>query len=154
MKTIKIVIVDDYRNDLLLLEKSLSMHPRLVVTGLYTGIQDFFIALQDPEYHNTFDILLLDVNMPIMNGIAALEILMQETWKFKIVMISHGFSFSNKAKISELGCDHYCSKDPESLRLMLPLIMEGEIAFDYHYTNAQWRDRSRKENLAARDEIC
>lgn len=151
MNPIKLVIVDDYRLDLDMLERAFSKNPGIQITALFNNAIALFDALQTPYFSASFDLLLLDINMPVMSGMEALELLMKQPHPFRIMMISHGFNKQNKVLINNLGCPHYCSKDPMNLQQLIPQIHAGELGFEYHYTQLQWKERTTKENLLLKD---
>lgn len=65
-----------------------------------------------------YDLILMDMQMPQMNGFKAVEWLRQQGWTGPIVAISALASEKDHEKILKAGCDDYVSKpvDDEKLR--------------------------------------
>jgi two-component system response regulator NreC len=131
---IKVVIADD--------------HP-LIADGIKTNIdnhKDFKVisvvnngkeALDFVQNHQV-DILLLDIDMPIMSGIDCASALIAEGHSVKIVMLSmHQDSYTIK-KMIDLGVQSYLLKTVASKELCFALqkVYEGENYFNADVTKA------------------
>lgn len=84
MTKIKITIVDDhalFRNGLKIL---LNAHPEMEVISEASNGKEFLETLKE----NTPDIVLMDISMPVMNGIEASEIATQSHPELKIIALS------------------------------------------------------------------
>jgi DNA-binding NarL/FixJ family response regulator len=76
----------------------------------------------------TPDILLLDINMPKMNGIEVLEELKEQDLKAKILILTVHNEVEYLLKAIDIGADGYILKDsgfPE-LKRAISMVMEGE----------------------------
>jgi pilus assembly protein CpaE len=81
---IKVLIVDDIPSTLDNLQKLLSFEPDIQVVGTATNGKEAI----DLSKKNAPDIVLMDVNMPIMDGIQATEILAQEIPNSPVIIMS------------------------------------------------------------------
>lgn len=76
------------------------------------------------------DVLLLDVNMPNMNGIEVLEKIKEKKWKVKVLMLTihNEVDYLLKA-IEDHGCDGYVLKDSDIgvLKKAIDSVYNGEI---------------------------
>lgn len=131
---IKILIADD--------------HP-LIADGIKTNIQkekNFEVvaivnngkeALNFINKHQV-DILLLDIDMPVMSGIDCASILIEQKSPVKIIMLSmHQDSFTIK-KLIDLGVQSYLLKTLPSKELLYALqkVFDGENYFNADVTKA------------------
>jgi pilus assembly protein CpaE len=81
---IKVLIVDDIPSTLDNLQKLLSFEPDIQVVGTATNGKEAI----DLSKKSAPDIVLMDVNMPIMDGIQATEILAQEIPNSPVIIMS------------------------------------------------------------------
>lgn len=83
---IKIVLVDDNNNIVQTLKKSFSLFEKIeVVFTASNGID----LLQKLEYNNTPDVIIIDLDMPLMNGIGAIvEIRKRYSNIIKIIVLT------------------------------------------------------------------
>lgn len=76
------------------------------------------------------DVLLLDVNMPNMNGIEVLEKIKEEKWNVKVLMLTiHNEVDYLLRAIEDAGCDGYVLKDAniELLKKAIISVYNGEV---------------------------
>ncbi|GGX13308.1 response regulator transcription factor [Aquimarina muelleri] len=124
-----IVIVEDH----ILLSQALS--------GLVNGFAKFKILyickngkelltrLKDPK--NIPDIVLMDINMPIMNGIETTAVLKEEYPQIKVLALSVEENENTILKMLRAGAKGYLLKDTEKSILESALIQVQETGF-YH----------------------
>ncbi len=60
------------------------------------------------------DIILMDINMPILNGLQAIKMLKEENDYFKIIVLTLHQDREYLFKTLQLGCEGYVLKDAES----------------------------------------
>jgi DNA-binding response OmpR family regulator len=111
------------RNRLLLLEDDLTLSETIVD---YFDEQDFeVVAAYDGEeayekiYEEKFDLFLLDVNVPSMNGFELLKIVRKEGNMTPAIFITSLNSIDSLEKGFESGCDDYIRKPFELKELLL-----------------------------------
>ena len=103
----RILIVDDDVDDQLLIQRAI-----LEVTS-----EHYFIianngneAINLVEQHKHFDIVLLDLNMPLMNGFDTLKIIKQLNSDIPVVIISTSSLTYDIERCKRLGADQYIVK--------------------------------------------
>lgn len=104
---------------------------------------------------SSFQLVLLDIEMPEMNGIEALEIIKQHYPSVKVVMLS---SFSNEGQIEELyksNIDGYLLKNAgiEDLKRTLSCIIEGRHYFSQEVADKLFKQLLQKEDAKAKPQI-
>lgn len=120
-----IAIVDDH----LMLRQAMSLRLTLlgykVVLDAENG-KDFLEQL--PKLPAPPDVVLLDINMPVMDGFETAAILKKDWAQIKIVFFSmhNSKAFINKAK--QIGADGFLSKDAtvDQLKKALVVALEGK----------------------------
>ncbi len=77
---------------------------------------------------NLPDILLLDINMPEMNGIDVLQKIRKRGWKLKVLMLTVHNETEYLLKAMDIGADGYILKDSNSteLKKAINIIMNGD----------------------------
>ena len=68
------------------------------------------------------DILVLDINMPILDGFGVLEKYTKDTRKFPIIMLTNFADDKNKERADELGADDYFIKSEMTIRKLLEMV--------------------------------
>ncbi|OLU23250.1 DNA-binding response regulator [Pseudomonas sp. PA15(2017)] len=94
-----------------------------VVDRASTGIDGFHLALQ-----TDYSLILLDVNLPIMDGWEVLELIRKRKQTRVIMLTSHG-RLEEKVRGFEMGADDYLVKPfqfPELLARIRTLLRRGE----------------------------
>ena len=116
-KDLKILVVDDNEINLLLISEILK---KLKVTS-FSLARNGQIAI-DECLEKSFDIILMDINMPILNGIEATNILRKEhNIKTPIIALTANSLEGDKDKFLENGMDDYLSK-PFNLEKFIEII--------------------------------
>ena len=122
---LKILMVDDSKTILRVLKNVLTrmLDKDTVFLEAYNGEE----ALNVVEENNDIDIILLDVNMPIMTGDKFLEIFRsnKDNNKVKVVMVTTEAEKKTVIKIMKLGANGFIVKPftPEILRKSLDPIL-------------------------------
>ena len=88
MEKIKVVLIDDHKMVREGIKQLLEIDGEIkVVAGAGDGIEGLKIV----EEHNP-DVILLDINMPNMNGISFLTKLRQSEIKRKVLVLDHSYN--------------------------------------------------------------
>lgn len=89
--------------------------------------------LVDYLRHNEVDLVLVDLNMPTLDGASTIRILRNENVQAKIVILSMYADNAIYAKCKELDINGYLHKDADAQHLIdtIKRIFEGENVFDY-----------------------
>ncbi|HLD32018.1 hypothetical protein A2454_04060 [Candidatus Peribacteria bacterium RIFOXYC2_FULL_55_14] len=70
----------------------------------------------------TPDLLLLDINMPVMDGFSVLEKFPKEERTFPIILLTNFGDDKNRARGEELGADDYFIKSQMTMRKLLEMV--------------------------------
>lgn len=95
------------------------------------------------------DIALLDIEMPVMDGLAAARIIKEEFPDMKVVMLTSFADESNIAAALTCGANAYCLKDIKIERLVqvLEMVAEGATWYDPGINKALMRLLLEKASL-------
>ena len=74
------------------------------------------IQKQEPE------ILILDINMPILDGFGVLEKFPKDHRKFPVIMLTNFGDEKNRERGEALGCDDYFIKSEMTIRKLLEMV--------------------------------
>ncbi len=125
---IKVLIVDDQELLRKSLGKIIGISEQIEVVGLAENGKEAIEACQELKP----DIVMLDIEMPVMNGIAALEIIKQKMPTTKVIILT---TFDNPEYILDaflLDADAYVSKEisPEDLIVCIKAVNNGLAVID------------------------
>ncbi len=105
---IKIVIVDDNSFLIRMVAEKLSFFDSLKISFSALNGSDLLVKLE--ENHN-IDLILMDIEMPVLNGIEATEIIKQKYPHIKIVMLTVFDNDENIFNAIKAGADGYLLKE-------------------------------------------
>ena len=122
--SIRIVIADDHSMVREGIKQLLELDDNLVVVD---EAADGIEAIEKVEAGKP-DVLLLDINMPNMNGIEALKNIRQKGLDVKVLILTIHNEVEYLMKAVEVGCDGYVLKDSDSnlLKKAIYTIHSGE----------------------------
>ncbi len=145
----KILIVDDHTMFINGLRLLLSAMPGFEVSGVASNGQQ---ALEHLAGNET-DIILMDVNMPVLNGYQTTFQVRQQYPEVKIIILSMLADELSVAKLLEAGAHGYLFKNADEEELLEALETVGENAI---YITREIRDKiclSRKNALANEEAV-
>ncbi len=125
---IRLLIVEDHELARYGLSMALSDRERIQVVGeAQNGQEGVDLALSEKP-----DIVLMDIGMPVMDGITATRLIKQELPEVKVIILT---SLNNPEEVLAslaAGADAYCMKDIkiERLHQVLDMVLEGAIWLD------------------------
>ncbi|MBN2291119.1 MAG: DUF3365 domain-containing protein [Pirellulales bacterium] len=93
------------------------------VTVAENGLIAYGFAQAAQDEGRPFDVILMDMQMPVMDGYEATRLLRESGYKGKIVALTANAMTGDDKKCIDAGCDDYCSK-PIDQKVLLPLIAE------------------------------
>ena len=132
---INIFIAEDTKLISDLLVESISNHPKLKFVGRAANGDELLKKIKN----YTVDILLLDIRMPILNGLDALPKIRQKYPLIKVIMLSQ---FNERSYVSESlkqGASGYISKNlpKEKLHSAIIEVHNGGIVLEVDSNNAE-----------------
>ncbi|WP_261302302.1 response regulator transcription factor [Paenibacillus andongensis] len=95
---IKVMIVDDHDMVRVGLRTYISLEPGLEVIGEASNGQDAFDKLNQELSHLLPDVILMDLTMPVLDGIGATKLICGKYPQIKVIMLT---SFLEEAKVLE-----------------------------------------------------
>ena len=124
---IKLAIVDDHQFVIDGLVKLLKYDPEIQVERFYNSGN---VLIDDLKTHD-FDVILMDINMPIINGFETSEKVIKQHPDQKILMFSMECTASHIAKAKEIGAFGFVSKSEEiqSLIKSIKSVNQGTYIF-------------------------
>ena len=109
METIKVAIVDDHKLVSKALENMISLNPNFQVTMNCFNGQDFIDELQKAKTHP--DVVLMDINMPIKNGIVTTAEVSRKFPNLKVIALTMEDNEGTIIKMMKAGAKGYLLKD-------------------------------------------
>jgi two-component system nitrate/nitrite response regulator NarL len=131
---IKILVVDDHPVVRKGLQSCLARESRLKIVG---EASDGDEAVQKTKELSP-DIVLMDINMPRMDGLAVTELLRRETPKVKILVLSIHSNRDYIFRIIQAGAHGYVSKEakPEELLRAIETVYAGQPYYSHDIARA------------------
>lgn len=107
-------------------------------------------ALENIKQHE-LDVILLDCNMPVMNGIQVLESIKQQENNIKVIMLTVENDRSTIHKAIDIGADGYMLKDSAGTEIVnaIRLVKKGEKYIDKSLVSILFTDIKIKEKKAS-----
>lgn len=147
MKT-KLLIADDHTMFINGLKMLLSVSDRYEVVGVAHNGEEVLEVLKNEEV----DVILMDINMPVLNGYQTTFRLKQEFPKVKIIILSMLADEQSVTKLLDAGADGYLFKnaDEEELFDALESVTLGVV-----YITKEVRDKvqNRKKGIFSLKEV-
>lgn len=128
IRPVRVLIIEDHELARYGLSMALSEHENITIIGeAENGQQGLELTLSEKP-----DIVLMDIGMPVMNGITATQAIKSQLPDVKVVMLT---SISNQEEVLAslaAGADAYCMKEIKLDRLtqVLEMVMDGAIWLD------------------------
>jgi len=114
----KIAVVDDENDILNMIQKFLNRSGNFTVS-VYSNPVTAVSSID-----TTYDLVLLDIMMPQMNGLDALEEIMKKNPDQKVIMMTAFSTLDKVLKSHKQGATHYLMKPFDSLQLVEKKIKE------------------------------
>lgn len=153
MSNIRILIADDHSLVREGLTKILELEEDFEIVGQASNGYEAIEKIKELSP----DVLLLDINMPVMGGIATLRKIKEENLKIKTVMLTIHESREYLTETMELGASGYVLKDSDSQSLLKAVKdvhkgesyiqprLAAELVKEYNFNKAA-KTRSRRAN--------
>ncbi len=109
------------------------------------------------------DIILMDINMPVLNGLQAIKLLKEGEERFKIIVLTLHQDREYLFKTLQMGCEGYVLKDAESSVLIdairsvygnqtfIQPNMTSELVKEFNRVTLYEHDRTLSNNLTSRE---
>ena len=145
---IRVAIIDDHAIVRMGLKYSLSLEPEFEFAGEHSGGEGAgdFVARVRP------DVVLLDVRMPVVNGIEALEDIRRKAPDVKVLMLTTSDGDEDVFRSMNMGARGYMVKDEsgEDLHVAIRTVASGEV-FLPKRIKAIYDDRKKRPSLSERE---
>lgn len=146
IETLKVILVDDQPSILDGVKTTLESHNQLQIVGIAESGEDALSlsSLNQP------DIVLMDVNMPNMNGIEAMEAIKEKNPMIKIVILSSFENIDQAVEALQKGANGYLLKSIQAKELIdtLRFIHRGDTII-YHEIANQVFEKLKEQNVSA-----
>ncbi len=144
---IRVVIADDHPIVRDGLRKLLSLEDDLEVVGEASDGREVLDVVQALEP----DVLLLDLRMPNLDGLSALQALQQSKKKTRVIVLTASEDKNEFVQAMKLGCSGIVLKQtaPELIVKSIRKVHAGEIWLDSHTTAAVMRQFSAAGDLSS-----
>jgi len=117
-ETYKVAVIDDENEILSMIQRFLNRSEKYNVTTFSNPVT----AVNSID--DTYDIILLDIMMPQMNGLDALEKIMEKNPNQKVIMMTAYSTLDKVLKSHKKGATHYLMKPFDSLQVIESKINE------------------------------
>lgn len=145
---IRVAIIDDHAIVRMGLRYSLSLEPDFEFAGEHSGGEGAgeFVARVRP------DVVLLDVRMPVVNGIEALEDIRRKVPDVKVLMLTTSDGDEDVFRSMNKGARGYMVKDEsgEDLHVAIQTVASGNV-FLPKRIKAIYEDRKKRPSLSERE---
>lgn len=142
-RTIKVFIADDHATLSDGLMAMISAVPGFTVMGKAADGEELLEKLR----HKTVDVLLLDINMPRLNGLEVLPMLRERYPQLGIIMLSINNTRSHITRANQLGASGYLTKgsDQQEILTAIRAVAEGGKYYSQEVTRTimELREPSR-----------
>lgn len=146
-KNIRVVIADDHPIVRDGLKKLLALEDDLEVVGEAGDGREVLERVQELEP----DVLLLDLRMPNLDGLSALQALQQSNRSTRVIVLTASEDKNEFVQAMKLGCSGIVLKQtaPDLIVKSIRKVHAGEIWLDSHTTAAVMRQFSSPMDIAA-----
>lgn len=145
---IRVAIIDDHAIVRMGLKYSLSLEPEFEFAGEHSGGEGAgdFVARVRP------DVVLLDVRMPVVNGIEALEDIRRKAPDAKVLMLTTSDGDEDVFRSMNKGARGYMVKDEsgEDLHVAIRTVASGEVFLPNRIKDI-YDDRKMRPSLSERE---
>jgi len=98
------------------------------VTGVDDGKQALDAALRAREQQPAFDVILMDMQMPVMDGYEATRALREAGYRGSIIALTAHAMSGDRDKCIQAGCDEYAMKPIERTKLLATIAEQWQRA--------------------------
>lgn len=146
MKSNFITLIDDCSSDLNIIKNWFEEDGNYFVEKVYHSSVD---ALSQVENIDTA-FCLIDIKMPLLNGIDLTYLLIKKGYSGNIIGMSHGYNQTDLINIKKAGAIAYCSKDKNGILNTINKIKQQKDCFDTSQLN-HWKLKTESQKLHEKD---
>ncbi|WP_437230234.1 response regulator [Planctomicrobium sp. SH661] len=88
------------------------------VTLLENGQEAVELVNCPPQLVSSFDVMVIDVNMPVLDGLSATRCIRRQGHRMPIIALTAGAMEEDRRECLAAGCDEYLSKPIDGERLV------------------------------------
>src|SRR6202011_5077818 len=145
--SIRILIADDHPIVRYGLKKLLQLEDDFEVVGEAADGREVLDRVQELDP----DVLLLDLRMPNLDGLSALQVLQQSNKRTKVIVLTASEDKNEFVQAMKLGCSGIVLKQtaPELIVKSIRKVYGGEIWLDSHTTAAVMRQFASPSDIAS-----
>lgn len=150
MGIIRIVIADDHKMVREGLKQLLELDGDIQVVGEASDGEQCLLQVEETNP----DVLLLDINMPTMNGLQTLQELRRNNSKQKVLMLTIHNEIEYLLRAVDIGVNGYILKDSESsvLKKAIYTIYQGETYIEPSLT-PELKERMQRNSSSSTTEV-
>lgn len=150
MGMIRIVIADDHKMVREGLKQLLELDGDIQVVGEASDGEQCLLQVEETNP----DVLLLDINMPTMNGLQTLQELRRNNSKQKVLMLTIHNEIEYLLRAVDIGVNGYILKDSESsvLKKAIYTIYQGETYIEPSLT-PELKERMQRNSSSSTTEV-
>jgi CheY-like chemotaxis protein len=127
-KNVKILIAEDIIYNRNLLETMVQSLRYVHVDTSENGKIAFNMMEQAYEAHEPYDVLLLDLKMPVMDGYEVIESIQRRNWPLpKIIVVTASIMEEDRQKCKDIGIKYFITKPIELQQLKNVLLHVTEL---------------------------
>jgi len=159
MNKIKVLIADDHAMVRQGLKTILELEEDINVVSQASNGEEAVLRAREQKP----DVILMDINMPVLNGLQAIKMLKDEDSRYRIIVLTLHQDREYLFKTLQLGCEGYVLKDAESSVLIEAIRsvynkqtyiqpnMTGELVKEFNRVTLIEQDKSITNNLTNRE---
>ncbi len=159
MNKIKVLIADDHTMVRQGLKTILELEEDIEVVSQAANGEEAVLRAREKKP----DVILMDINMPVLNGLQAIKMLKDEDSRYKIIVLTLHQDREYLFKTLQLGCEGYVIKDAESSVLIEAIRnvyneqtyiqpnMTGELVKEFNRVTLIGKDNTITNNLTNRE---
>jgi len=159
MNKIRVMIADDHAMVRQGLKTILELEEDITVISQASNGEEAVLRARELKP----DVILMDINMPVLNGLQAIKMLKDEDSHCKIIVLTLHQDREYLFKTLQLGCEGYILKDAESSVLIEAIRrvyeeqtyiqpnMTSELVREFNRVTLIEQDRSITNNLTSRE---
>jgi len=137
---INLAVIDDQNSTVNTIRFLIEAIPNLFLVGCASNGED---AIKIVEEHQP-DVVLMDISMPVMNGIDATKIITQRFSKTKVILLTGYDNHQFRSLAIKAGADGYVSKltNLDNINLAIDLVASG---YEFYNFEQILRERYRAD---------